>query len=645
MTASRPLLLAAALILFDARTLPPRLEAQAGGGSRPLTASARIDVPPWCGSDAMDIYFRFVEGTYSDSSIGARRPGAFDLAARSETDSLAAAVCGRLFVIAIGGEAAIVNPENDARLVATRLSYGLLSRIQVDSLRSARPGHEQAVLRRASTALRTLSDTASLLQLALLTGREATLKSVREAFEAVIRKSRATDTFVFCFIGSNDDDAARSLLLSGARETAIAEDMAGNELPNKQLRQWLDNIAAMRQLVILGGDGGGPEFVSDYISGLIENSIATAQLLHRERVFVAPHGRFSDFLWNQPDGATASGLLAHTVATAEHSVLELLFPTLVEFRLAAETELRTTSGDLAQEYGEFLRVFYERDFLDLYARVAQSSGQTRSGSGGSAADAIAAEKPAGRHTALLFATNRYHAASKWGPLSNPVHDARTIAHDLASKFGFDTTVLVDPTLAQIFDALLELKKRTYGPDDQLFIFFAGHGHYDEGMGMGYLVAQDSKPFSEDPYLNESYLPHAMLENMVAGIESRHMMLVLDACFGGTFRDAIGSGGTRGEEYEDVDVNTFITRKMQHRSRLYLTSGGKEYVPDGRPGAHSPFARRFLEALREASASNKVLTISQLRARVEGLRPEPKSGEFGDHEPGGDFLFIPAGIRQ
>ena len=116
------------------------------------------------------------------------------------------------------------------------------------------------------------------------------------------------------------------------------------------------------------------------------------------------------------------------------------------------------------------------------------------------------------------------------------------------------------------------------------------------------------------------------------------MVVLDVCFGGTF----DGGGSRNEEdalYEDQDRNEFIADKLQYKSRLYLTSGGKEYVPDGRPGFHSPFAYRFIETLRTKGGKDKIITWSELTAGVEKAKPGPKFGNFGDNQPGGNFLFI------
>ena len=113
--------------------------------------------------------------------------------------------------------------------------------------------------------------------------------------------------------------------------------------------------------------------------------------------------------------------------------------------------------------------------------------------------------------------------------------------------------------------------------------------------------------------------------------------LMDVCFGGTFDPVVAARG--GADYENVDKNDFIQRKMQYQTRLYLTSGGKEYVPDGRPNQHSPFARKFLAALRGGGGTDGILTYNEILTYTEKVNPEPRAGEFGSNEPGSDFLFI------
>ncbi len=115
---------------------------------------------------------------------------------------------------------------------------------------------------------------------------------------------------------------------------------------------------------------------------------------------------------------------------------------------------------------------------------------------------------------------------------------------------------------------------------------------------------------------------------------------MDVCYGGTFDPNIALSKNRGLDlYNDVSSFQFISRKLQFKTRKYLTSGGKEYITDGVAGSHSPFTRKFIEALRSYGGQDKILTTSEILNYVEKVSPQPRFGEFGDNEPGSDFIFI------
>ena len=139
----------------------------------------------------------------------------------------------------------------------------------------------------------------------------------------------------------------------------------------------------------------------------------------------------------------------------------------------------------------------------------------------------------------------------------------------------------------------------------------------------------------------TYLAHSNLRTYVDNIPCNHILLAMDVCFGGTFDQAIAkAGGSRGMRmYNEVSNLEFIKRKLKFKTRKYITSGGKEYVPDGRPGHHSPFARKFIEALRNYGGQDKILTLGELKTYLERVKPEPRAGEFGQNEPGSDFVFV------
>jgi len=50
-------------------------------------------------------------------------------------------------------------------------------------------------------------------------------------------------------------------------------------------------------------------------------------------------------------------------------------------------------------------------------------------------------------------------------------------------------------------------------------------------------------------------------------------------------------------------------------------------------------RKFLEALRSYGGRDGITTVSDILQYLERVDPQPRFGEFGDNEPGSDFLLI------
>jgi hypothetical protein len=236
--------------------------------------------------------------------------------------------------------------------------------------------------------------------------------------------------------------------------------------------------------------------------------------------------------------------------------------------------------------------------------------------------------------ALVFATDQY---DNWPDLVNPVFDGRTVAEELRKTYGFKVEVIENATQSEILKKLRDYIEKKYKPLDQLFIFFAGHGNYDQTFGEGYLVPKEALAKDE---AKTSYLSYNRLRSVVNNIPCEHVFLTMDVCFGGTFDQSLASSrGMDGDEYKEKSAAEFITQKLTYKTRKFLTSGGKQYVSDGIPGKHSPFARALIEALRSKGGRDGILTLSEITPYVERLKITPRAGEFGDNAPGSDFVFV------
>ena len=457
--------------------------------------------------------------------------------------------------------------------------------------------------------------------------------TVQASIQCVIDRAGPEDTFVFAFVGVSADfrvpDTGASdhyLLLADCDYSA---DTAGppsrGALPVGQMVQWLSKARAGHVLVVMDAGGGAVSGFRDItpagdlvVLGSVGDSTELSDRQHGAVVCALLAGLAGEADIAAPPGAPPAAAGDADMITAGE---------LAAFLPRRLREL--TGGQVRAEVSECGDDFVVGAIAVEIEAVRATRAPLRPAEG--AQPALTRE---GRDYALLIATGEY---DEWDDLPNPILDAETIGADLEANYGFEVHLVRDPTLDQIHRELRVVAERTYASEDQLLVFIAGHGVYDEVYNEGYVVARDSR--RDDP-THTSYLPYAILRQILDNCPCQHVCVVLDVCFGGTFDQRLAERRSRGDpEYQEVTTPEFIARKLRYRTRQYLTSGGKEYVGDGRAGYHSPFAGKFIEALRSFGGDDGVLTMREVYICVEKVKPEPRAGDFGTNEPGSDFIFI------
>ncbi|HRI62000.1 MAG TPA: caspase family protein, partial [Saprospiraceae bacterium] len=233
--------------------------------------------------------------------------------------------------------------------------------------------------------------------------------------------------------------------------------------------------------------------------------------------------------------------------------------------------------------------------------------------------------------ALFFAVNDY---DHWEDLTNPISDVEAIAKDLKDLYGFETEIVRNPDRKAILDKIEEYRKKTYAQDAQLLIFFSGHGEFNEDSKQGYFVPKNGQ--KDDTY-GDSYIEYEGLKRRISSLPCEHILLALDACYSGTADESIamrGEPGKRPGAGVDAERERYIAGALQYRSRIMLTSGAKVRTPD-----KSQFAAKFLEALRARGGQDGLLNTPELLGYLTTAMPKPVATQFGDHAPGGEFLFV------
>jgi uncharacterized caspase-like protein len=477
----------------------------------------------------------------------------------------------------------------------------------------------------------------------VLLGESARLSNIQDTLEAVIQRARPNDVFVFYYAGGSFIEKPADLyLLPYDASKGPLDSSVTNTIPANLLKTWFARIPARNQLIVLDA---GPSSFNAFSSLYGEDQLirsggdGIARKSRRGRNVVM----ISSYPYGMPDPEKKHGVLTESL-------------------LQGLTGKASSARGLISAWGletYASRQLYERgDSLPYKVRVASyiegtdfflgQAGGVRKSTGSLQSRGVQVldqemQEPAEishgpKNYALLFATNAY---DNFKGLTNPISDARTIASELKESYGFETAVFENLSRDSMEIQIQNFMERKFSDEDQLLIFIAGHGEYQERGKQGYIVARDSKTASVDP-LRRTCLKHTDLNDDIDNIECKHILLVLDVCFGGTFDRRIANAKNRGEDdvYREITDLSYIARKRQIKTRWYLTSGGKEYVPDGRPNRHSPFAFKIIETLREYSDRKKMLTTATLKTSVEKLTPEPCMGEFGSYEPKGDFILVP-----
>ncbi len=211
------------------------------------------------------------------------------------------------------------------------------------------------------------------------------------------------------------------------------------------------------------------------------------------------------------------------------------------------------------------------------------------------------------------------------PLANPISDAKKLANVLTDHYMFERENVVfmeNATRAEIIDELDRLTRRV-SKDDNLLIFFAGHGFFDLETELGYWLLKDASLES-----TANWMANSQIRDYIRAIRSRHTLLIADACF---------SGGIFQSRRTFEEQPTEIDRVYSKPSRKAMTSGNLSEVPD-----ESIFLRELVRRLEENQRSYimaEELFSSFKPVVISQTSTEPQYGDIkGTGDEGGDFIF-------
>lgn len=252
--------------------------------------------------------------------------------------------------------------------------------------------------------------------------------------------------------------------------------------------------------------------------------------------------------------------------------------------------------------------------------------------------------------ALLIGNERYDNPG-WSNLKTPHEDVSDLRDVLRNSYGFEVQVLFDVTRGQVIDAIEGYRLRLTQADS-LLIYYAGHGQLRGNRG--YWVGVDGKASSSADWLETGTL-RQLIDSESDGIQARHVLVIADSCYSG-----VATRSATDPAPSLVKNRAALQQRLYHQqSRIALTSGGTEPVIDSVGGArNSIFATELLRQLRSNAKRRNILEARSLHLSIEGdvfarasevvgareaQKPE-YGGIAGAGNDGGDFLFIPTGVR-
>ncbi|MGH8496567.1 MAG: caspase family protein [Gammaproteobacteria bacterium] len=252
------------------------------------------------------------------------------------------------------------------------------------------------------------------------------------------------------------------------------------------------------------------------------------------------------------------------------------------------------------------------------------------------------ERSFGRYYALLVGNQNYQ---HWDDLESPWNNVNRARQILEERYGFSVQVIADdPDGTMLLSALNDLNEMLT-EDDNLLIFYSGHGAREQvsGMEMGFWLPVASEPPPRDTH----WLPTEAITRHLYRLKAKRILVIADSCYAGL----LSSGPdpiTTGMKEDLLLSERYVELKLPKKSRLLLSSGGDSPVMDAGGDGYSVFASALLE---ELSTNTDVLGVPALFLRIRQKVSDAAAASDFEQSPAwnfiraagsepGDFFFVP-----
>ncbi|MGF1475150.1 MAG: caspase family protein [Geminicoccaceae bacterium] len=243
----------------------------------------------------------------------------------------------------------------------------------------------------------------------------------------------------------------------------------------------------------------------------------------------------------------------------------------------------------------------------------------------------------GRFYALVIGNNNYQHLEQ---LESAQNDAKAVAELLETRYGFETTLLLDANRYDILSALNAFRAKLT-EDDNFLLFYAGHGELDDLNQRGHWLPVDAELDS-----SANWISNIAITDIINAMSAHRIMIIADSCYSGSLTR---SSLARLDSGMSTEARLSWLRTLaQKKARVALSSGGVAPVLDGGGGNHSIFSRALLDVLRQNDGILEGQRLHQeVSARVtyaaEAFRfeqvPQYAPIKYAGHDAG-EFFLVP-----
>lgn len=231
----------------------------------------------------------------------------------------------------------------------------------------------------------------------------------------------------------------------------------------------------------------------------------------------------------------------------------------------------------------------------------------------------------GKYYALFIGVSEYSDPEIMN-LEQPVVDAEKLLNTITENYTFEkenVTFLKSPTREEIISQLDHLNKLVT-EEDNLLVFYAGHGYWDSEDEAGYWLPSDAKKAN-----TANWMRNSTIRDYLRTVNTKHTLLIADACFSGGIFKSRKAFNYAPKPIQELSV---------YPSRKAMTSGSLKEVPD--KSVFLLYLNKRLQENTRPYISAEELFSSFKNAVLNNSPNTPLYGEIKDTgDEGGDFIFV------